>query len=319
MLGNSRTPAPQLEFVGCEPVRVTEADILSPEWEGRRVEYWHAATETAWVVREAATAYHEGPATRLVALVERICQARGSGASCIGATDLRIRRPDGTLADIMQADQTVYLRPDRAALPRDGRVVVGDDPLPDVVLEVDNTTDVRRGKLTAYAEWRFPEVWVEVPDLASPSRPPDRLPGLSIHLLEQGGYRESSASGAFPGWRAEEIHRALNERTISRETARVLWRVGRVLGEREGTGPEEDPLLGDYGKREHALGFAEGHGRGITTGMARMAAAILRSRGIAVSEGFAAKLAARRVTTPEAVFEAAAAAEDEADFLAHLD
>ena len=48
--------------------------------------------------------------------------------------------------------------------------MVGEDAYPDVVLEVDNTTDVRRGKLVAYAEWSFPEVWVEVPDLASPGQ-----------------------------------------------------------------------------------------------------------------------------------------------------
>ena len=127
---------------------------------------------------------------------------------------------------------------------------------------------------------------------------------------------EAAESRAFPGWRAVEIHRALNEPAISEETAAVLWRVGRALGEREGTGPEDDSLLGDFGRRERALGIAEGHARGLNTGMAGMAAAILRRRGIAVSEGFAAELAARRGSSPEAVLEAASAAEDEADFLA---
>ena len=95
--------------------------------------------------------------------------------------------------------------------------------------------------------------------------------------------------------------------------------MGRALGEREGTGPEDDTLLGDFGRRERALGIAEGHARGLVAGMAGMAAAILRGRGIAVSEGFAGKLAARRGATPEAVLEAASAAEDEADFLVRLD
>ncbi len=96
-----------------------------------------------------------------------------------------------------------------------------------------------------------------------------------------------------------------------------MWRVGRALGEREGTGPEDDSLLGDFGRRERALGIAEGHARGLNTGMAGMAAAILRRRGIAVSEGFAKRSPARR-GSPEAVLEAASAAEDEADFLARL-
>ena len=313
-----RTRVAELEFTGCEPVRVSETEILGPEWEGRKLEYWHAATETAWMVGEPASRWHERPARRLARLLERIVEARGSDVECLGSTDLRIREPDGALTDLMQADETVYLHPGGANLPLGSQLIVGEDAYPDVVLEVDNTTDVRRGKLVAYAEWGFPEVWVEVPDLASPGRPRGLHPGLVIHLLEGGRYVEAEESRAFPGWRAEEIHRALNEPTISEETAAVLWRVGRALGEREGTGPEDDSLLGDFGRRERALGIAEGHARGLNTGMAGMAAAILRRRGIAVSEGFAAELTARRGSSPEAVLEAASAAEDEADFLARL-
>ena len=47
---------------------------------------------------------------------------------------------------------------------------VDQDPLPDVVLEVDHTTDVRRGKLRLYEAWGFPEVWVLVPP-ESPGTP----------------------------------------------------------------------------------------------------------------------------------------------------
>ena len=41
-----RTPVSALEFTGCVPARVTDTEIMSPEWEGRRIEYWEAATET---------------------------------------------------------------------------------------------------------------------------------------------------------------------------------------------------------------------------------------------------------------------------------
>ena len=34
----------------------------------------------------------------------------------------------------------------------------------DVVLEIDHTTDVRRGKLWRYEDWGFPEVRVDVPE-----------------------------------------------------------------------------------------------------------------------------------------------------------
>ena len=93
-------------------------------------------------------------------------------------------------------------------------MVVGEDDFPDVVLEVDHTTDVHRGKLALYESWGFPEVWVDVPDVPdapSPSRPHRRRSGLTIHLLERGRFRVAAESRALPGWRAEEIHLALNE------------------------------------------------------------------------------------------------------------
>ena len=306
-----RVSVATLDFAGCEPIRATEAEILGPEWDGRKVEYWNAAAETAWVVREPTTVYHEGPAARLAALVRQICQARGSDARCIGATDLRFRREDGTLGDIMQADQTVYLHPGQAALPTGGRVIVGDDPLPDVVLEVDHTTDVRRGKLLAYAGWGLPEVWVEVPEAGSTRRPRNRRAGLVIHRLEDDEYRESAVSRAFPGWRADEIHQALNEDVMSEATAGVLWRVGRALGDREGTAWRDDPLLA----RVERMSRARAH--------AAMAEALLRRRGIEVPADFAASLspAHRDVladASPATVVEAAATARSATDFLARL-
>ena len=301
-----RTPVPELEFVGCAPLRVTAAAIEGPEWEGRRIEYWHAATETAWTVREPVSRYHEVPSRRLVALVERICQARGSAAKCFGSTDLRVRRANGTLGDLMQADEAVYLHPGEAKLPRGAQWIAGEDDHPDVVLEVDNTTDVRRGKLVLYAEWGFPEVWVEVPDDGSMSRPHDLRPGLVVYLLDGDRYRCSEESRAFPGWRAEEIHRGLNEPAMTAETAEILWRVGRRLGEREGTRPEDDPLLGTFARAQRERGVAS------------MARAVLGRRNVAVSDGFAAKLAARRQTSLDAILEAASSAEDETDFFARL-
>ena len=68
-------------------------------------------------------------------------------------------------------------------------------------------------------------------------------PGLTIHLLERGGYVVAPHSRAFPGWSAAEIHTALNEEVLSVETSRVLRRVGRALGTREGTSPDDTPWL----------------------------------------------------------------------------
>lgn len=277
---------------------------MGPEWEGRRIEYWEAATETAWLAREPPSPYHERPAQRLAQLVERVCEARGSGAQCFGAMDLRIREVDGTLTDIMQADQSLILHPDRVRLPGLAHLIVGEHDLPDVVLEVDNTTDVRRGKLIAYREWGFPEVWVEVPEAGSPSRPRRRPVRLVIYLLEGDEYRESDESRAFPTWRAAEIHQALNEPAMSLETEAVLWRVGRALGQREGTSWEDDAQL----RRVAGLGRARG--------IAETAVSMLRGRGIETATDRI--LDAVRRASPEEVVEAAQRAGSEAEFLARL-
>ena len=307
-----RTPVSALEFVGCVPVRVSGTEIDGPEWEGRRLEYWEAETETAWIAREAASPYHERPAQRLAQLVERICETRGSGAQCFGAMDLRIREADGTLTDIMQADQSVILHPSRVRLPGPAHLIVGEHDLPDVVLEVDNTTDVRRGKLIAYREWGFPEVWVEVPEQGSPGRPRGRRVRLVIYLLDGADYRESEVSRAFPTWRAEEIHHASNEPAMSEETEAVLWRVGRALGEREGTSWRDDAQL----RRVAGLGHAEGVVEGRARGLAEAAVSMLRERGVEVSMDRV--LDAVRRVSPGVAVKAAQHAGSEGDFFARL-
>lgn len=293
---------------------------MGPEWEGRRIEYWEAATETAWLAREPPSPYHERPAQRLAQLVERICEARGSGAQCFGGMDLRIREADGTLTDIMQADQSIILHADRVRLPGLAHLIVGEHDLPDVVLEVDNTTDVRRGKLIAYREWGFPEVWVEVPEAASPSRPRRRPVRLVIYLLEGDEYRESEESRAFPTWRAAEIHQALNEPAMSLETEAVLWRVGRALGQREGTSWEDDPQLRRVAGLGRAQGIAEGRVRGVAEGrgrgIAEAAVSMLRGRGIETAADRI--LDAVRHAPPGEVVEAARHAGSEAEFLSRL-
>ena len=308
-----------LEFVGCDPLPVPREEIEGPEWEGRRVEYWHAATETAWVAREGATPFHEALPSALAKILERVAMFRGSPIDCMGATDLRFHTPEGELLGFIQADQLVYLRPERTALLDAGEMVVGTSRFPDVVLEVDNTTDVRRNRLLLYERAGFPEVWVEVPDRRSRSARRSRRAGLTIHTPGNGGYRESEVSRVFPGWTAHEIHTALNEPVMSFETDLVLERVGRELGCREGGSPEGDPSLARFGREKHAEGRVEGHAEGIVA----MAAATLRLRGIALSPDFPADLPreqqeALRRASAVAVAEAAHAAVSEDDFFVRL-
>ena len=149
-------PRGRPEFPGCQSFTL-KCDEVGP-YEGR-FEFRDAAPETAWAVREPTSATHELPSHRIPALCEVIGSVRGSPITCFGAMGLELLDEHGGRRRIMQEDQSVYLHPGRARLPDARGMVVGEHDFPDVVLEVDHTTDVRRGKLWFYEEWGFPEVW----------------------------------------------------------------------------------------------------------------------------------------------------------------
>ena len=283
---------PGLEFPGCEAIRMTRSDMEACEG---RLEFWDADSATAWVAEPPSPA-HELPSHSLAALAERIAAVRGSPITCLGSMGLLVRDAEGASRRMMQADQSLYLRPLTANLPRGPAMVVGEHDFPDVVLEVDHTTDARRGKLKLYGAWGFPEVWIQVSAEPSPSRPKSRLPGLTIHLLEGGTYREAGASRAFPGWRAEEIHAALEEIAPSVETTAILERVGAALGAREGTGPDDDPLLRSQRAQGMRRGIEQGIRQGIEQGLAAQREILRRQAelkfGAAAASEFARRLEA---------------------------
>ena len=250
------------DFPGCRAVSMTSEEF--DDYDGR-VEVWDAATGTAMVC-EAAGLYHEEPSHRLAQMTALIALTRGAHISVVGSTDLLLRDEHGARRRIMEADQTVYLHPERGR-PDGPAIVMGEDVMPDVVVEVDNTTDVRRRKLALYESWKLPEVWVEVPDVRSPSRAKNREPGLTIHVLRPDGrYRPAAESRAFPGWTADEIHRAMNEPVWSAETMAVLERVGRALRDRDGAGPGDAPFLQRTRAEGHGPRAAPKGGRRATPG-----------------------------------------------------
>ena len=300
-------PLSELEFTGCTAVPMSYDQLR--RFDGR-LEVWDAESETAWMVREPTSPTHESPSHGLAGLVERIAAVRGSSIKCYGSMDLLRRDARGEPRRIMQADQTVYLYPRRAELLGASAMVVGRHNYPDVVLEVDHTTDVRRGKLKLYESWGFPEVWVEVPEQWVASRPRGLGPGLTIHLLEDGVYRASPESVAFPGWRVEAIHEAMNEAERSVRTNERLERLGRGLGSREGTGPDDDALMRSLRGQSRAEGEKKGR-----AGMVRQ---MLLSRDIEVSEGFPSNVPGFG-ESPEAVLvDAALACDSERDFHARI-
>ena len=249
------------DFPGCEsfPLPASEID----HYEGR-LEFWDGVTETAWKVSEPTSIQHEQPSRRLVRMAGEFMMVRGSAIECFGSADLVRREASGRKRWLMQADEVLYLHPDRVRL-RGPAIDVDADPLPEVVLEVDHRTDVRRRKLGIYKESGFPEIWVLVPWDSSV-----REPGLAIHVRRGTGYREEGESRAFPGWKAEEIHRALTEAPMSAASWRALERTARAMGAREGTTPQHHPLMASESARvrarSHVQGYGEGYGEGRAQG-----------------------------------------------------
>ncbi len=310
--GNERhdpehAPLDASDFPGCRPLRIPREAI--EDYEGR-VEYWEARTETAMVVRKPTTSYHERPSHRLSRLAGFIAAARGSAMEAYGTTDLVRFDARGKPRVLAQADQILYLHPPPPE-ELQPRVDIDGGSLPDVVLEVDYSTDVRVRKLPLYEAWGFPEVWVDVPDARSRRRPRSRVSALTIHVLEGGSFQAARTSRAFPGWTAEEIHTALNEHTMSAATEAALHRVGTALGAAEGTGPDDDPWL----RRHRDEGRAEGRAEGRSAARCKTVAALLEARGIRTTPAFVDRFADLGELPESDLVGAALRCQSEAEFL----
>ena len=162
------------DFPGCESFHLPAREV--DLYEGR-FEFWDGRSETAWRVRDVSI-QHDGPSRRLVRMVERVASLRGSRIACFGSSGLVRLDERGRKRWLMQADEVLYLHPARSQL-FGTTINVDEDPLPEVVLEVDHTTDVRRRKLGIYMECGFPhafEVDVEVAMYETVPHPDDSGP-----------------------------------------------------------------------------------------------------------------------------------------------
>ena len=300
----STAPFRPEDFPGCESFHLPAREV---DLYDRRLEFWDGRTETAWRACDVSP-HHEGPSRRLVQMAERVASLRGSPIRCFGSSALARLDERGRKCWLMEADEVLYLHTPRLRF--SGSVIdVDEDPLPDVVLEVDHTTDVRRRKLAIYMECGFPEIWVLVPWVSS-----RRERGLRIHVRREDGYREVPESTAFPGWKAEDIQLALTEDPLSAKTWRALEPVALAMGAREGTSPENDPLLRSVNRTAEARGDARGYARGHQEAVA----AVLRARGIEVSPAFTTDLDLPAGHPVDELMAAALACTDEADFRHHL-
>ena len=268
-----------LEFPGCVAVPMTSAQYEACE---KHVEFWDEAAGVAMIAADSPSVGHEQPIGLLSGVVERIAQERGSRIARYCALTL-MRRGARGYRRAMEPDECIYVYPERADLPAAGWLVVGENDPPDVVVEVDHTTDVRRGKLKVYESWGFPELWVEVPDADPARRRRTQLAGLTVYLLNRDGrYEVAPESRAFPGWRAEEIHLAINEPAITPGVNATLRRIGAELGARDGTGPDDDLLLAAHRRESRAEGGAAGR----ISERVEFVRETLRARGVALSSEF---------------------------------
>ena len=101
---------------------------------------------------------------------------------------------------------------------------------------------------------------------------------------------------------------------LSERTFAVLRRVGVALGARDGTGPDDDPMLGWHRRQ----GRAEGAAQGRAAARLEMVREMLRARGIAPSDESPAQLSALDAASDEAIVRAALACNGAADFFARL-
>ena len=329
------TPGPRLEELGFDggykSFRLRRGEL---EHYDRRLEFWDGATETA-MVSEDVSPFHERPSHRLAALAERIAAVRGKAIVCFGTMSLTLLGDDGRPTRMMEADQTLYLHPEQPRIVGPERMVVGQNQYPDVVLEVDRTTDVRRHKLKLYEAWGFPELWVDVPD-QSPRPAAGLRPGMTIYArndCKPDKLEVVAESRAFPGWTAEQIHTALNEEELSPQTVQCLERLGAVLGEREGTGPDDDLMLRSLRDKARAEALAAGRAAGLAQGMAQglaeafetelerrasMVRAVMIARGLEVAADFPLHEPIFRDADVDDAGLAALSCADEEDFVARL-
>ena len=125
------------DFPGCESFHLPASEI--DHYEGR-LEFWDGDTETAWKVPDTPI-QHEGPSRQFVQMTAQVEMLRGSAIEHFGSSDLVRLDAAGRKRWLMQADEMLYLHPERWRRLLGPAIDVDADPLPDVVLEVDHTTD----------------------------------------------------------------------------------------------------------------------------------------------------------------------------------
>ena len=118
----------------------------------------------------------------------------------------------------------------------------------------------------------------------------------------------------------------MNSPFTTQRSVRAARRVGRILGQRAGTGPENDPFLGAERRLSRLAGWREGRTRGIEEGLAEgrlaermsMLEDLLRARGIRVGSQLADNADRIAALPHDAVVQTALESADLDEFLHRL-
>jgi Uma2 family endonuclease len=130
---------------------------------------------------------HERDKETLTAMVRILAKAYGLRAQAAGSTTFSSKQ----LSLGAEPDSCFYLQNAVRVIGKD-TIDLSKDPPPDLVIELDETSD-SRGKIDTYAQFGVPEFW--------------RYDGgkIEIHVLSGNQYRPSSQSLAFPAMQAVEL------------------------------------------------------------------------------------------------------------------
>lgn len=143
---------------------------------------------------------HDVPIELLSMLVRIVTAALGLEVLGIRTTTMRRAAPPGALRGAgKEADAAFYIGENERRMRRRDDLDLSVDPPPDLAIEVDNSRDSTKS-LAIYARLGVPEVWrYRVQD-----------PSVTIHRLDEGGYRVVERSVALPVLTPALIREALD-------------------------------------------------------------------------------------------------------------
>lgn len=145
---------------------------------------------------------HERPKKLFAQMIEALTEELGIPRMSCGSTTFKDELKNCGL----EPDECYYIQ--HEADVRGRNIKLGEDPPPDLVLEVDITTRVIK-RFPIYAALEFPEIWQYIDG------------GIVIHVLQESGkYEITERSRALPMVRVEQLIEQLDR---SRQTDETTW------------------------------------------------------------------------------------------------